>query len=134
MLSIQDVLDYCDLDSGEIEAIAEHEHIPVTVAAEMSESLLCTPEGPVACDDPGKHTARVRCRKSGTREGTGRRLSAPAAHAPLAQHGQALMAGVAWPPATRRCRLLLAMGGVEAAFSHPPMPEWPLTEHTLAEP
>ena len=45
MLSIQDVLDYCDLDSGEIEAIAEHEHIPVTVAAEMSESLLCTPEG-----------------------------------------------------------------------------------------
>ena len=45
MLSIQDVLDYCDLDRGEIEAIAEHEHIPVTVAAEMSESLLCTPEG-----------------------------------------------------------------------------------------
>jgi hypothetical protein len=39
MLSIQDVLDYCDLDSGEIEAIAEHEHIPLTLAAEMSESL-----------------------------------------------------------------------------------------------
>jgi hypothetical protein len=45
MLSIQDVLDYCDLDRGEIEAIAEHEHIPVTLAAEMSETLLCTPEG-----------------------------------------------------------------------------------------
>lgn len=45
MLSIQDVLDYCDLDRGEIEAIAEHEHIPVTIAAELSESLLCTPEG-----------------------------------------------------------------------------------------
>lgn len=45
MLSIQDVIDYCDLDQGEIEAIAEHEHIPVTVAAEMSEFLLCTPEG-----------------------------------------------------------------------------------------
>ncbi|MDD2663739.1 MAG: hypothetical protein PHD19_08260 [Dechloromonas sp.] len=45
MLSIQDVLDYCDLDRGEIEAIAEHEHIPVTIAAELSENLLCTPEG-----------------------------------------------------------------------------------------
>ena len=49
MLSIQDVLDYCDLDSGEIEAIAEHEHIPLTLAAEMSESLLCTPEGFASC-------------------------------------------------------------------------------------
>ncbi|UCV14453.1 hypothetical protein [Quatrionicoccus australiensis] len=45
MLSIQDVLDYCDLDRGEIEAIAEHEHIPVTIAAELSEVLLCSPEG-----------------------------------------------------------------------------------------
>jgi hypothetical protein len=45
MLSFQDVIDYCDLDRGEIEAIAEHEHIPVTVAAEMSEVLLCTPDG-----------------------------------------------------------------------------------------
>lgn len=45
MLSLQDVIDYCDLERGEIEAIAEHEHIPVTVAAEMSEQLLCSPEG-----------------------------------------------------------------------------------------
>lgn len=45
MLSIQDVIDYCDLDRGEIEAIAEHEHIPVTVAAEMGETLLSSPEG-----------------------------------------------------------------------------------------
>ena len=45
MLSIQDVIDYCDLDKCEIEAIAEHEHIPLTVAAELSDSLLCTPEG-----------------------------------------------------------------------------------------
>lgn len=45
MLSLQDVLDYCDLDKGEIEAVAEHEHIPMTVAAEMGESLLCSPEG-----------------------------------------------------------------------------------------
>lgn len=45
MLSIQDVIDYCDLDKCEIEAIAEHEHIPLTVAAEMSDTLLGTPEG-----------------------------------------------------------------------------------------
>jgi hypothetical protein len=45
MLSIQDVIDYCDLERGEIEAIAEHEHIPVVVAAEMSEQLLGSPQG-----------------------------------------------------------------------------------------
>ena len=45
MLSMQDVIDYCDLDRGEIEAIAEHEHIPTIVAAELSERLLCSPEG-----------------------------------------------------------------------------------------
>ncbi|MGA9396384.1 MAG: hypothetical protein WCA83_12575 [Azonexus sp.] len=45
MLSMQDVLDYCDLDRGEIEAVAEHEHIPVTVAAELGETLLSSPDG-----------------------------------------------------------------------------------------
>lgn len=45
MLSMKDLLDYCDLECGEIEAIAEHEHIPLTLAAEMSENLLHTPEG-----------------------------------------------------------------------------------------
>ena len=45
MLSIQDVIDYCDLERGEIEAIAEHEHIPMAIAAELSEVLLCSPEG-----------------------------------------------------------------------------------------
>ena len=45
MLSLQDVLDYCDLDRGEIAAVAEHERIPLTLAAEMSECLLSTPEG-----------------------------------------------------------------------------------------
>lgn len=45
MLSMQDVLDYCDLDRGEIEAVAEHEHVPLTIAAELGETLLCSPEG-----------------------------------------------------------------------------------------
>jgi len=61
MLSIQDVLDYCDLDRGEIAAVAdycdldrgeiaavaEHEHIPMTIAAELGETLLGSPEGVV---------------------------------------------------------------------------------------
>lgn len=45
MLSLQDVIDYCDLDRREIEAIAEHEHVPVAVAAEISALLLSSPEG-----------------------------------------------------------------------------------------
>lgn len=45
MLAMQDLLDYCDLDQGEVEAIAEHEHVPLVIAAEMSESLLSSPEG-----------------------------------------------------------------------------------------
>lgn len=45
MLSIQDVVDYCDLDSGEIAAVAEHEHLPTAIAAELGESLLATPQG-----------------------------------------------------------------------------------------
>lgn len=45
MLTMQDLLDYCDLDRGEIEAIAEHEHVPLAIAAEMSEMLLGSPEG-----------------------------------------------------------------------------------------
>ena len=45
MLSMQDVLDYCDPDCGEIEAVAEHEHIPIMVAAELGETLLSSPGG-----------------------------------------------------------------------------------------
>lgn len=45
MLAMQDLMDYCDLDEGEIRAIAEHEHVPMVIAAEMSECLLGSPEG-----------------------------------------------------------------------------------------
>jgi hypothetical protein len=45
MLSMQDLFDYCDLDRGEIEAVAEHEHIPLTVAVELGETLLSSPDG-----------------------------------------------------------------------------------------
>lgn len=45
MLSLKDCLDFCDLDYSEIEAVAEHEHIPVIIAAELGSNLLDTPEG-----------------------------------------------------------------------------------------
>lgn len=36
MLSMNDLMDYCDLDRGEIEAVAEHEGIPLAVAIRSS--------------------------------------------------------------------------------------------------
>ena len=45
MLSIQDVIDYCDLERGEIEAIAEHEHLPEMAALELGSYLVHSPEG-----------------------------------------------------------------------------------------
>lgn len=45
MLSLEDCLDFCELDSQEVEAIAEHEHIPIIVAAELGCSLLRSADG-----------------------------------------------------------------------------------------
>ncbi len=45
MLTLQECLEYCELTEAEIEAIAEHEHLPPIVAAELGDSLLKTPEG-----------------------------------------------------------------------------------------
>jgi len=45
MLSLKDCLDFCDMEQEEISAIAQHEHIPVIVAAELCDSLLHTEEG-----------------------------------------------------------------------------------------
>lgn len=45
MLCLEDCLDFCDLDHEEIEAIAEHEHIPIIVAAELGTELLKSPAG-----------------------------------------------------------------------------------------
>lgn len=45
MLCLEDCLDFSDLDNDEIEAIAEHEHIPLICAAELGCELLKTPVG-----------------------------------------------------------------------------------------
>jgi hypothetical protein len=45
MLCLEDCLDFSDLDTEEIEAIAAHEHIPLICAAELGCELLKTPDG-----------------------------------------------------------------------------------------
>lgn len=50
MLCLEDCLDFCELEHDEIDGIAEHEHIPVIVAAELGCELLKTPAG-VQCLD-----------------------------------------------------------------------------------
>lgn len=45
MLTLQECIDFCDLDTDEVQAIAEHEHVPDIVAAEMAATLSQTPKG-----------------------------------------------------------------------------------------
>ena len=47
MLCLDDCLDFCELEQDEVEAIAEHEHVPVIVAAEIGCELLKTNDGVV---------------------------------------------------------------------------------------
>ena len=48
MLSLEDCLEFSDLPTDQIEAIARHEHVPMVVAAEMGCQLLKTAQG-IAC-------------------------------------------------------------------------------------
>jgi hypothetical protein len=45
MLSLQDCLEYVRLTEAEIDAIAEHEHLPPIIAAELANYLIETPQG-----------------------------------------------------------------------------------------
>lgn len=45
MLTVKECLEFCDLTDDEISAIAEHEHVPDVVAAELGECLLKTDLG-----------------------------------------------------------------------------------------
>lgn len=48
MLTFEDCLGLCGLSKGEIAAIAEHEHVPEIVAAEMA-AYLCQNEAGERC-------------------------------------------------------------------------------------
>jgi hypothetical protein len=45
MLSIEDCIALSELSEAEIEAIAQHEHIPEMAAAEMGNYLIQSPDG-----------------------------------------------------------------------------------------
>ena len=45
MVSLEDCLDFSDLSTSEIEAIAVHEHVPMIVAAEIGCTLLKSADG-----------------------------------------------------------------------------------------
>lgn len=45
MLSLEDCLEFSDLATAEIEAIARHEHVPLIVAAEMGCQMLKSDDG-----------------------------------------------------------------------------------------
>lgn len=45
MLTIEDCIAMSDLTEDEVEAIAEHEHLPMMAALEMGWYLVQTPEG-----------------------------------------------------------------------------------------
>lgn len=45
MLTLKECLDFCELSEEEIHAIAEHEHVPEIIAAELGSSLLQSRRG-----------------------------------------------------------------------------------------
>lgn len=45
MLTMQDIIDFCDIGHAEAEVIADHHNIPMASAAEMGMRLLGSPEG-----------------------------------------------------------------------------------------
>lgn len=51
MLTFEDCVSLCELTREEIQAIAEHEHIPEMAAAELGNYLAHTPEGEPAIRD-----------------------------------------------------------------------------------
>ncbi|MBL27427.1 MAG: hypothetical protein CMM50_07760 [Rhodospirillaceae bacterium] len=45
MLSIEDCIALCELTEAEVDAIAEHEHLPEIIAAELGAYLCHAPDG-----------------------------------------------------------------------------------------
>lgn len=45
MLTLKDCMDYCDITDEEVDLLAEHEHIPAEVAAQLACSLVQSSDG-----------------------------------------------------------------------------------------
>lgn len=48
MITLEDCIAFCELEPDEIAAVAEHEHVPEIVAAEIAQDLLDHPGGVTA--------------------------------------------------------------------------------------
>jgi len=46
MLTLEDCMAFTELKQAEIDAIAEHEHVPVIIATELGNYLMRLPDGP----------------------------------------------------------------------------------------
>lgn len=70
MLTLQDCLDFCDVSEDIVDAIAEHDHLPPILAAELATCLACAPGGMhvihrYLCDNAA---ASQRCRDGHRRD------------------------------------------------------------------
>ncbi len=45
MVTLQEIIDFAEIERGHLEAIAELEHIPEVVAAELAYQMIRTPQG-----------------------------------------------------------------------------------------
>lgn len=66
MLTLEDCIGLCGLTEEEVEAIAEHEHIPEMAAAELGNYLVSSPNGELCIkamirDDIAHARARANC-------------------------------------------------------------------------
>lgn len=62
MITLQECIEMCDLTEAEIEAIAEHEHIPMAAATALADYLLHKEKGATAIRQMIKDDIRAAIR------------------------------------------------------------------------
>ena len=63
MITLEDCIAMCGLSEQEVQAIAEHEHIPEIAAAAMGRYLLKGPQGPEKVRDMIRNDIRAALRR-----------------------------------------------------------------------
>ena len=119
MITLQDCIAMCDLDEAEVQAIAEHEHIPEIAAAALAQYLLHQEHGPET--DPGHAARRHPC-------GPGAQRSRPRARA---VHGAAPFPVV--PPRGGPFRAMMSHA-VPLVAKAMPSPQWECRSCAFAQP
>jgi len=89
MISIQDCIDMCGLSREEIDAIAEHEHIPEIAAASLGDYLMHLPKGPATVREMIRDDIRHAIREG---DGKHARELVAALHHFLTEHPEGMKA------------------------------------------